>query len=85
MLRNSIGLFGMLSVAGLCLAPFLRLAVQYLFYKCAAFAAMTAGGSPLLKLIEGYSGAFGLLLGVTGTCALLLFISLISAVSAVSL
>ena len=84
LLRNSIGVFGMLSVIGLCLLPFLRLGAQYLLYKCAAFAAMTAGENALVRLIDGYSGAFGLLLGVTGTCALLLFISLVSAVSAVA-
>ena len=85
MLRNSIGLFGMLCVIGICLLPFLRLGIQYLLYKCAAFAALTAGESPLVTLIEGYSGAFALLLGLTGSCALLLFISTVSAVSAVGI
>ena len=34
-------------------------------------------------LLDGIGGAFGLVLGMTGACALLLLISLVSAVSAV--
>ena len=41
-------------------------------------------GSPgLCKLIDGLGGAFGLVLGMTGSCALLLLISVLSSVAAV--
>ena len=83
LLRNSIGVFGMLMVLSICLLPFLKLGLQYLLYKCAAFAATTAGDTPLVRLIDGFAGAFGLMLGMTGSSALLLFISLISSVRTV--
>ncbi|MFR3922765.1 MAG: hypothetical protein ACLTYN_13220 [Dysosmobacter welbionis] len=42
------------------------------------------GGAPgLCKLIDGLGGAFGLILGMTGGCALLLLISVLASVGAV--
>ncbi|MBU5627183.1 stage III sporulation protein AE [Oscillibacter sp. MSJ-2] len=83
MLKNTIGIFGMLVVMATCLAPFLQLGVQYLLYKLAAFASGAVGIAPLVKLLNGLGGAFGLVLGMTGSCALLLLISLLSSVAAV--
>ena len=37
----------------------------------------------MVKLIDGLGGAFGLLLGAVGSCALLLLISLISSLMVV--
>ena len=37
----------------------------------------------LCKLIDGLAGAFGLVLGMTGACALLLLVSVLSSVAAV--
>lgn len=42
---------------------------------------MTAG--PLEELIDALGSAFGLMLGMTGSCALLLLISITSSVSVV--
>ena len=84
-LKNSIGVFGLLVILATCLVPFLRLGVQYLLYKLTAFAASTVASPPLVKLIDGLAGAFGLILGMTGSCAMLLLISLISSLLAVGL
>lgn len=80
LLKNSIGIFGMLAT---CLTPFLRLAVQYLLYKITAFLAGTAGNGTLVELIDALGSAFGLMLGMVGSCALLLLISITSSVSVV--
>jgi stage III sporulation protein AE len=80
-LKNTIGVAGMLAVLATCLTPFLYLGVQYLLYKAAAFFAGTVGPEPLMRLISALGGAFGLILGMVGTCALLLLISVVSAVS----
>ena len=37
----------------------------------------------MVKLLSGLGGAFGLVLGMTGTCALLLIVSIVSSVAAV--
>ena len=83
-LRNSIGVFGVLGILAIGLLPFLRLAVQYLLYKGVALVASTLGNKPLVELLEGLGSAFGLILGMTGSAALLLLISVISSLLAVT-
>lgn len=85
MLRNSLGVFGMLAVLAACAYPFLQLGVQYLLYKAVAVLAAASGMSELCRLIDGLGGAFGLVLGMTGSCALLLFVSVLSFLTAVAL
>ena len=50
---------------------------------CAAFLAGTMTEGPLEELIDALGSAFGLMLGMTGSCALLLLISITSSVSVV--
>lgn len=83
MLKNTIGIFGTLAILAACVYPFLQLGIQYLLYKLTAFLAATVGAPGLCKLINGLGGAFGLVLGMTGACALLLLISVLSSVAAV--
>ena len=82
-LKNTVGIFGTVAVLAICLLPFLHLGIQYLLYKMTAFFAAAMGVPKLCKLIDGLGGAFGLLLGMTGSCALLLLISVLSSVAAV--
>jgi len=84
MLKNTIGVFGMLAILAACAYPFLQLGVQYLLYKLAAFLAAAVGAPKLCRLIDGLGGAFGLVLGMTGSCALLLLVSVLSSVAAVT-
>ena len=83
LLRGSIGLFGVLGIFATCAVPFLQLSIQYLLYKLTAFLAAAVGSPGLCKLIDGLGGAFGLLLGMTGSCALLLLISVLASVAVV--
>lgn len=80
-LRGTVGVFGMVTMLGICLAPLLRLAVHYLAYKLAAALACAFGGGPACTLVDRLSSAFGLVLGMTGACCLLLLITLVSCVS----
>ncbi|HHU22984.1 MAG TPA: stage III sporulation protein AE [Clostridiales bacterium] len=83
-LRNAIGVFGLLAVAGVCLTPFLTLGAQYLIYKAAAGMAGALSDSRLSGLISSIGGAFGMVLSLTGVGALMLFFSIISSIRAVS-
>ena len=83
LLKNAIGILGMLAILAVCAYPFLQLGVQYLLYKLTALLAAVVGVPSLCKLINGLSGAFGLVLGMTGACAMLLLISVLSSVAAV--
>ena len=74
---------GVLVVLAVCMTPFLRLAVQYLVYKGAAALCAMVAQPRLSGLIDAIGSAFGLVLGMTGAGALVLLVSLVSAVKAV--
>lgn len=81
-LRNAVGVFGMLAVGGICLLPFLHLGMHYLLYKLtAALAATITGDDRITGLIEALGSAFGLLLAMTAACGMLLVVALVSAVA----
>ena len=79
-----MGIVGLLVVLAICLGPFLQLGFHYLTYKLAAALTGTVADPRLSGLLDSIGGAFGLVLGMTGACALLLLISLVSAVAAVT-
>ncbi len=82
LLRNAVGVFGMLVVLGVCLTPFLRLGVHYLVYKLTAALCATVSDGKLTGLIDAIGGAFALELGMVGCCAVMLLICVISCLSA---
>lgn len=84
LMKGSVGVFGLLGVLALCAYPFLRLGIQYLLYKLTAFLASMVGSSELCGLINGLGGAFGLILGMVGSCALVLLVSILASVAVVA-
>lgn len=80
-LRGAIGVFGALTVFAMCITPFLQLGAHYLAYKVTSALAATVADSRTATLIDAIGGAFGLVLGMTAACALVLIISMISAVT----
>ena len=74
----------MLAVLAMCVVPFLQLGIHYLMYKAAATLTATVSGGRVAGLIDNIGGAFGLVLGMTGASALLMLISLVSAISVVT-
>lgn len=83
LLKNALGVVGMLAVLATCLTPFVSMGVQYLLYKLTAFLAGLSGGGRVVELIDALGNAFGLVLGMVGACAALLLISITSSVSVV--
>lgn len=83
-LRNTVGVFGMLVILALCVVPFLQLGVHYLSYKVAAALTATVADGRMAGLIDSIGGAFGLVLGMTGAGALLLLVSMVAAITAVT-
>lgn len=77
MLKNSVGVFGMLAVLAVCLTPFLRVGVQYLMLKLTAAVSGTVGLPPHVKLIKHFSSAMGYLLAMNGACALMALICVV--------
>lgn len=84
MLRSAIGVFGMFVVLAMCLMPFLHLGAHYLAYKATSALAATVADSRTAGLIDAIGSAFGLVLAMTASCAMLLIISMVSAVAMVT-
>lgn len=82
LLKNAIGVIGLIAVLGICLGPFLQLGIHYLVYKVTAALAGAIADKRLSDLIDSISGAFGLVMGMTGACGILLLVSIASAVTA---
>ena len=82
-LKGSVGVVGMLVVLAICITPFLQLALQYLVYKASAALCAAVAQPRLSQLIDAIGSAFGLVLGMTGAGALVLLVSLVSAISVV--
>lgn len=83
-LKKSIGIFGMLAVLAFCITPFLRIAVHYLILKVTKAVCGTVGRKSHVELVGDLSKAMGFLLGMTGTCALMLLISTVCSLKVVS-
>ena len=83
-LRGMLGAFGALAVVGICLTPFLRLLMQYLLYQGAGLVCTLAGPKKLTTLLMRLGEAFGLVLAMTAASALMLIISLVSMLTAVT-
>ena len=76
-MKNAVGIYGLLAVAAILITPFLRIGVQYLLLKLTATLCSLFGVKEASDLIEDFSGAMGVLLGMTGTVS---FLSLISTI-----
>ena len=83
-LRGTVGVTGLLVVLSICLTPFLHLAVQYTIYKGTAALCDTVAQPELSRLIDSIGSAFGLILGMTGAAALILLVSVVSAILVVT-
>ena len=83
-LRNSVGIFGMIAVLCITIAPFVSMGVRYLLFKAASSAASVFPDQRFSGLIDGIGTAFGMMMAMTGTGAVMLFISLISLIRTVS-
>ena len=77
-LKNSIGLFGMLSVLAIGIVPFLQLGIHYLVLQATAFLTAMIDQTTLCKFIRALGEAMGFLLALTGACAFLIFFSCIA-------
>ena len=82
-LKNTVGVAGMLAVLAICIVPFLTLGIHYLIYKLAAAFTATLSDSRVAGLVSAIGGAFGLVLGMAGAGALILLISMVSAITMV--
>ena len=84
-IRQSVGIFGLLTVTGVLLLPFLQAGARYLLLKGAAAVSAGLTDERLSGLLRRMGEASAMLLGCLGTCALLLFFTVYSFMGAASL
>ena len=84
-LKGTVGIFGALTAFGICLAPLVRMAVNYLVYQIVAAISAVTGSESVCGLVEQIGNAMGIMMGMTGASCLLLLISLVSSVSVISI
>lgn len=74
-MKSAVGIYGLLAIAALWVTPFLQIGVQFLLLKLTAAVCGVFGVKEASALIDDFSGAMGLLLGMTGTVCFLLLVS----------
>ena len=77
-MKNAIGIFGMLTVLSICLTPFITIGVNYFVFKAAAAVISPMVDARLGRLVDNIGAGFGLVLGMCASCALVMFVSVFS-------
>ena len=83
LVRGAVGIFGLGAVLAVCAAPFLAMGLRYIMFKVAAAVAALVAGDRLASLIEGIGSVYGMIMGLVGTGAALMFVSVLSFIKAV--
>ena len=83
LLRGSVGVFGMLCVTAICLAPFLRAGASYLLYKAGAALLSPLCSGSLRALLESIGTGYGLLLGMLSACCMIFYLELVYVIAMV--
>jgi stage III sporulation protein AE len=81
-IKNTIGIFGLLAVLGIALTPFLQLGARVLVFKLTAALSSVISGERLSSYVDQLSSAFSLALAMTASCTLMVVISVISCIQA---
>ncbi len=75
LVKNSIGIYGMLAVIAVWIHPFLKIGVHYLLLKGTGAVCGIMGSKRISDLVQDFSAAMGIVLAMTGTACLILMIS----------
>lgn len=78
LIRNGIGLFGMLVLVGMLVLPFVSIGVRYLFFKLISKMDHLWSEQRFTGLIRGISDAYGMMLAIIGSGFVMLFLTLLS-------
>jgi stage III sporulation protein AE len=78
--RNAVGIFGLLAVAATCAVPFIRLGANYLLFKAAGGLSDAVADKRISKLVNAIGTALGLTLATAGLAAVMLFVSIVSVI-----
>lgn len=80
LVKNAVGVLGMLCVAAVCVVPFLKAGAAYLAFKAGAAVMSPVCGKELGSMLSGIGEGIGLLLGMLGACCAILFFEMVLAI-----
>lgn len=75
--KNTVGLAGLMAVLAIAIGPFLKIGVQYVLLKMTGAVCGMIGDKRSTELIGDFSTAMGLILAMTGTVCLMQLISIV--------
>lgn len=84
LLRASVGVYGMLAVLAMLLAPLLRLALRVLLFRAAAAVCSGIAGERVGRLLDRLGVAYSLLLGLVSTAAAIELLAIVSLIRTVT-
>lgn len=84
LLKNTVGAFGLTAVLAICISPLAVMFINFLGLKAGELFVNAFDVKPLSQLVGGIAAAFSMLMGLVGTCGLIMFISLISCIRTVT-
>ena len=82
--RTCAGAFGLVSVCAVCLGPFVLLTAKVLLFKAVSVLAEAVPCGRLPALFSGVADAAAMLMGLLGSCSIMLFLSFSLAMKAVT-
>ena len=84
LLRNSAGVLGLAAIIAICVSPLVTTGLSYLSFKAASALSSAFGTKEIGQLTGSIGTAFGMLLGLIGTCGIVLFISTVTCIRTVT-
>lgn len=82
--KNAVGIYGILALCSVFVAPFMQIGCQYLMLKLTAAVCDIFGCKKASGLVHDFAGGMGLILGMTGMMCLFLLISTVCFMKGVS-
>jgi len=83
-LRSSVGLFGIAAVCAACAVPFFALSIRFLTFLVLSKLSISIWNTKTASFFSALSSAYGILLGIVGTCSVMLFLAIASMMKVVT-
>lgn len=76
-MKNSIGIYGLLATIAIWIGPFIQIGIQYIFIRVTGAICSIWSGKQVSAIIDEFGSAMGYVLAATATICILLLVSVI--------
>lgn len=76
-MKNSIGIYGLLATIAIWVGPFIQIGLQYIFIRLTGAICSIWSGKPLTGIVDEFGSAMGYVLAATATVCILLLVSVV--------